>query len=129
MFATDEWIAARTGAHRTTIARWRATRSFPAALVQLAELELHGRVELVHAAWTGFRLDSRDGTLWTPGNWPCRPGDILAIQYRQAQVRALERELAARAAASASPGETFQLRPAANSEVHPRAGGFSVAAV
>ena len=94
MFATDEWIAARTGAHRTTIARWRESRAFPSALVQLAELELYGRVELIHAAWAGFRLDARDGTLWTPENWPCRPGDVLAIKYRLAHVQELERRLA-----------------------------------
>jgi hypothetical protein len=32
--------------------------------------------------------------LWTPEAWPCTPGDVLAIKYRAAQVRALERELA-----------------------------------
>ncbi len=104
MFATDDWIHARTGAHRTTIARWRASRQYPPALTRLAELELEGYLERIHAAWTGFRLDRRDGTLWTPENWPCRPGDILSIKYRLAHVRALEHELLEARRPATEPG-------------------------
>jgi hypothetical protein len=91
---TDDWLRDVAGAHRTTVARWRAAQRLPRAVSLLVAVMHHGELELVHDAWRGYRLDRRDGTLWTPTGWPCRPGDIAAIQYRLAQVRALELELA-----------------------------------
>lgn len=93
----DDWLSDVAGAHRTTVARWRAAQRLPRAVSLLVRVMHHGELELVHDAWRGYRLDRRDGTLWTPAGWPCRPADIAAIQYRTAQVRALELELAKRA--------------------------------
>jgi hypothetical protein len=86
----DDWLRDVAGAHRTTVARWRAEQKLPRAVSLLVRVMHHGELELVHDAWKGFRLDRRTGTLWTPDNWPCEPGDVLAIKYRVAQVRALE---------------------------------------
>ena len=96
IYVPDAWLCDVAGAHRTTIARWRAAQRLPRAVSLLARVMHDGELELVHDAWSGFRLDRRDGTLWTPGNWPCRPGDVLAIQYRAAQLPELELELATR---------------------------------
>jgi hypothetical protein len=93
IFAPDEWLCAIAGVHRTTVARWRARQELPAAVSRLLRIALEGELELVHERWKGFRLDPRDGTLWTPEAWPCTPGDVLAIKYRAAQLLELEREL------------------------------------
>ena len=86
----DDWLRDVAGAHRTTVARWRATQRLPKAVSLLVRVLHHGELELVHGRWHGFTLDRRDGTLWTPEGWPCRPEDVLAIRYRAAQLRALE---------------------------------------
>lgn len=91
---TDDWLRDVAGAHRTTVARWRAAQRLPKAVSLLVRIMHHGELELVHDAWQGFRLDERTGTLWTPEGWPCSPGDILAIRYRIEQLLELERELA-----------------------------------
>lgn len=92
----DDWLRDVAGVHRTTAARWRAVQRLPKAVSLLVRVMHHGELELVHAAWHGYRLDRRDGTLWTPDGWPCRPADVAAIRYRTAQVRALELELSRR---------------------------------
>lgn len=81
-----------TGAHRTTVERWKREQRLPRAVSSLVQIAHDGQLELVHDAWRGFRLDRRSGVLWTPDDWPCRPGDIMAIRYRMAQLRALEAE-------------------------------------
>lgn len=98
LYVPDDWLADVAGAHRTTIARWRSSQRLPRAVSLLTRVMHDGELELVHDAWTGFRLDRRSGTLWTPEGWPCAPGDVLAIRYRQAHVRALELELERRRA-------------------------------
>ena len=95
IYVPDEFLREIAGAHRTTIARWRAEQRLPRPVSLLVRVVHHGELELVHDTWRGFRLDHRTGTLWTPEGWACTPGDVLAIKYRVAQVRALERELAA----------------------------------
>jgi hypothetical protein len=89
MFVTDAWIIERAGVHRSTVARWRAARSFPPALKRLAELEIEGRLELIHEAWEGFTLDARTGELVSPGGERYRAGEILAIPIRHQLVREL----------------------------------------
>jgi hypothetical protein len=98
----DEWLTDVAGAHRTTVARWRAAQRLPRAVSLLVRVMHHGELELVHDAWKGFRLERRTGVLWTPDNWPCGPGDVLAIKYRIAQLRALELELARQRLAQSS---------------------------
>jgi hypothetical protein len=95
IYVTDDWLRDVAGAHRTTVARWRTSQRLPQSVSLLVRVMHDGELELVHNAWRGYRLDRRDGTLWTPTGWPCRPGDIAAIQYRMAHVRALEQELLA----------------------------------
>jgi hypothetical protein len=102
IFVADDWLVDVAGAHRTTVARWRAEQRLPAAVSLLIRVMHDGELGLVDDAWRGFRLDRRAGVLWTPDDWPCRPGDILAIRYRMAQLRALELELA-RARARETP--------------------------
>src|SRR5262245_5185868 len=94
IFVTDDWLRDVAGVHRTTVKRWRQAQRLPKPMSLLVRIAHHGELELVHPAWKGFRLDARTGALWTPEDWPCAPGDLLAIKYRAAQVRALERELA-----------------------------------
>lgn len=94
IYVPDDWLRDVAGAHRTTVARWRTEQRLPRAVSLLIRVMHDGELGLVHDAWSGFKLDRRRGVMWTPEDWPCRPGDVLAIKYRMAQVRALERELA-----------------------------------
>lgn len=96
MFATDDWLIDRARVHRSTVSRWRARRAFPPAIERLAELELHGRLELIHSAWSGFSIDARTGELIMPGGERYRAGELLAMPIRAQQVRELERALARR---------------------------------
>lgn len=89
----DEWLRDVAGAHRTTVARWHAEQRLPRAVSLLVRVMHHGELELVHDVWKGFRLDRRSGRLWTPEDYPITPGDVLAIKYRAAQLRELERRL------------------------------------
>jgi hypothetical protein len=93
MFATDDWLKDRAGVHRSTVARWRASRNFPPALVRLAQLELDGRLGLIHSAWEGFTLDARTGELVVPGGERYRAGELVALPIRAQHVRELERQL------------------------------------
>lgn len=93
MFATDDWLIERAGVHRSTVARWRISRRFPRALQRLAELELEGRLELIHAAWSGFSIDARTGELVTPGGERYRAGELLALPIRAQLLHELERRL------------------------------------
>lgn len=95
MFAPDAWIIARTGRHRTTIARWRRTRRFPPELEALAALELGGELGIISAAWQGWTLDRRTSELCAPGRWlSFSVGELLAAPLRDQERRALASELA-----------------------------------
>lgn len=94
IYVPDEWLRDVAGAHRTTIARWRREQRLPRPVSLLVRVMHDGELELVHEAFRGFRLDPRAGVLWTPEDYPLSPGDLLAIKYRAAQLRALEREIA-----------------------------------
>jgi hypothetical protein len=91
VFATDTWIIERARVHRSTVSRWRARREFPPALQRLAELELNGRIELIHDAWTGWRIDARTGELVTPGGERYSAGEIWALPIRAQMLHELER--------------------------------------
>jgi hypothetical protein len=93
IYVPDDFLRDVAGVHRTTVARWRAEQRLPQPVSLLVRVMHDGDVSLVHGDWSGFRLDRRSGTLWTPEDWPCTPGDILAIKYRAAQLAALQREL------------------------------------
>lgn len=93
MFATDAWLIERSGVHRATVARWRARREFPPALVRLAELELEGQLALIHPAWAGFAIDPRTGELVMPGGERYRAGELLAIPLRTQHLQELQRVL------------------------------------
>lgn len=95
IYVPDDWLRDVAGVHRTTAARWRAAQRLPRAVSLLVRTMHHGELELVHDTWRGFRLDRRDGTLWTPEDYPLKPGDLLAIKYRAAQLRELELALRA----------------------------------
>lgn len=93
MFVTDDWLIERAGVHRSTVARWRARRAYPPAIERLAELEVHGRLELIHDAWAGFTIDRRTGELVTPGGERYRAGELLALPIRAQLLHELERQV------------------------------------
>ena len=95
IFVTAERLAELTGAHRTTVERWKRTQRLPRAVQTLIELVEYGDLERLHPVWRGWHLDRRTGALYTPaGDGPITPGNVLAIPLRMQQVRALELELA-----------------------------------
>lgn len=93
MHVTDEWLRERAGVHRSTVARWRLSKRFPPAIARLAELELNGRLELIHDHWQGWRIDPRSGELIAPGGFTYKPGELLALPIRYQLQHELEREL------------------------------------
>lgn len=93
MFATDAWIIERARVHRSTVSRWRARRAFPPALERLAELELEGRLELIHEAWNGWRIDARSGELVAPGGERYRAAELAALPIRAQLLHELERRV------------------------------------
>ncbi|HZF29682.1 MAG TPA: hypothetical protein VE907_11215 [Gammaproteobacteria bacterium] len=110
IFASADWLAEISGAHRTTVERWQRTQRLPRAVALLIRIMLEGELELVHPDWAGFRLDRRDGTLWTPEAWPARPADVTGIKHRMAQIGELERELGrARSVAIGADGRAREL--------------------
>lgn len=94
IFATTDRLTEIAGVHRTTAERWKRAQRIPRSVQLLLRLMLEGELELLHPAWTGWRLDVRSGEIYTPDGWPCRPSDILGIRYRVSQIHALELELA-----------------------------------
>lgn len=76
---TDTWAIERTGAHPSTVRRWRRERRLPPALVRLAELEIDGRIEHIHGRWSGWIIDTRSGELVSPGGDRFTAGEIQAL--------------------------------------------------
>lgn len=91
MFATDAWIQERAGVHRSTVARWRAARRFPASIERLAALELEGRIEFIHGAWSGWKIDAQSGELVAPGGERYRAAELLALPLRFQLLRELQK--------------------------------------
>lgn len=103
LYASDAWLMSRAGVHRTTVMRWRTGQTtIPPVVRRLVELELHGRLELIHGDWAGFVL-GRDGKLYTPSratgpgrghgariNHSYTPGELQSIPWRLAQGRAAD---------------------------------------
>lgn len=67
----------------TTARRWkRGVVPVPAGIL----LALIGDLGAFDPAWEGWVL--RRGLLCSPENWYCTPGDVRAIQLKDAQIRA-----------------------------------------
>lgn len=98
-----DWIShqaleALTGAHRTTVARWkRQARAghLPAWLALLVNTVHRGRLDDVNAAWRGWMINRRDGELVTPEGVCVTQGQIRALPQLYELRRALEREVQA----------------------------------
>jgi hypothetical protein len=96
IYATTEWLADVSGAHRTTVERWKRSQQLPRPVALLLRIMQYGELELVHPVWHQWRVDRRTGELWMPaGRWSFTPGTLLAVPYRMQQIDALERELLA----------------------------------
>ena len=75
-----------------TAKRWKRLGRIPPQAERVISLYLQGDLGSVSHAWSGFVI--RKDQLWTPHGFFLRPGELNAIPYRFAQLRALERELA-----------------------------------
>jgi len=80
------------GVHERTVQRWLAgdTLPPPAAIILLRALESRD-LGFFHPAWADWVI-SRRGELCSPENWIATPGDVRAMQLKEAQVSALRRE-------------------------------------
>jgi hypothetical protein len=87
-------LAALTDTHRTTVMRWYRRRQLPRAVYLLLQLLWHGRIELVHSAWQGFRI-TKSGELETPAGWTVTAGEIAALLLRYQEISALRADAAA----------------------------------
>lgn len=98
----DTWLSAPmiprlcaiTGCHRTTVLRWLQKRALPPAAARLLELVLSGRLQRIHAAWDGWRLDPLTGELVTPTGARLQAPDIISLPLRYQEIAALRRRLA-----------------------------------
>src|SRR6185312_1983157 len=71
-----------------TARRWRRQATCPP---KTAQMLLLGDLGILDPAWAGWVL--RRGLLCSPENWTCTPGDVRAMQLKEAQVQASRREL------------------------------------
>lgn len=110
LWLTLDWARRVTGKHRTTVRRWKETGRWPPEVLRLAGLEVHGRIGLIHRAWTGWMINPRTGELVTPDNWSVDAGAILTWRIVFERVRALEAELAKLRAAQPRGEPDWHLR-------------------
>jgi hypothetical protein len=85
-------LAHVAGVSLATAHRWKRLHRIPEPAARLVALWLRGELGAIAPAWQGFTL--RRGVLWTPYGFSVSPGEISALAYRFAQLRALESELA-----------------------------------
>jgi hypothetical protein len=72
-----------------TANRWKdGTRCPP----ETALMILRGDLECLHPAWAGWVISAR-GELCSPENWICTPGQVRALQIKEAQVAALQHQV------------------------------------
>lgn len=80
-------IARRARVDESTARRWKRGDIIPSAGILLV---LEGDLGAFDPTWEGWVL--RRGLLCSPENWTATPGDIRAMQLKEAQVNALRRE-------------------------------------
>lgn len=103
---THQALEALTGAHRTTVARWkRLARSGRVArwLRVLVATVHRGQLDALHAAWRGWMINSQDGTLVSPEGVTVTQGQIRALPQLYALRDALQAELRGLRAAERAP--------------------------
>lgn len=79
------------GVSLATAQRWKRLRQIPPLAARLVALYLNGDLGQLAPQWSGFVI--RKSRMWTPHGFFVRPGEICALPYRFAQIRALELEL------------------------------------
>lgn len=84
-------LVAACGVSPDTARRWKRRGRMPPLAARLAELAIDGELGRLARPWQGFIL--RAGQLWTPYGFALAPGELSALPYRFAQIRALERQL------------------------------------
>jgi hypothetical protein len=67
-----------------TARRWKAGH---VGTPETAIMVLQRDLGIFHPAWSGWAISHR-GELCSPENWIATPGDVLAIQFTQAQLSA-----------------------------------------
>lgn len=85
-----------TGAHRTTVARWKLRARagwLPAWLARLVNTLHRGHLDDINAAWRGWLINPHDGHLVTPEGVSVSQGQIRALPQLYELRRALELEL------------------------------------
>lgn len=85
-------LAEACGVSPDTARRWKRQGRIPPLPSRLADLAISGQLGTLGPSWSGFIFGKKE--IWTPHGFSVSPGEICAIPYRRAQIRALERELA-----------------------------------
>lgn len=81
---THPELARLTGAHRTTVRRWKLLSRagwLPVWLERLVNAVHRGQLGEIHPAWHGWMINQRDGELVTPEGVCVTMGQIRAIPY------------------------------------------------
>lgn len=87
-----DWISHQeltriTGAHPTTVRRWKRTARASGRLppwLALIVAAYRGMLEALHPAWAGWLINRRDGELVSPDGVCVTPGQVLAASYLRA---------------------------------------------
>lgn len=73
-----------TGAHPTTVRRWRRRSAVPVWLERLIRVCVNGQLDDIDAAWRGWRIAR--GELVSPEGWTFTPGTVRAAELYRRQV-------------------------------------------
>lgn len=82
--------AAVTGAHLTTVRRWKRLRRAPGWVSALVELCIAGELDRISRTWRGWRI--RGELLISPEGWEFTPGAIRAIPLKDALIRSYQQK-------------------------------------
>ena len=85
-------VAAETGVHRTTVARWIERGELPYAIERLLDIIHNGNLGEIHDDWHGWSICRKTVELVSPTDLTIKPGEVQSIPYRHRQLATLQRE-------------------------------------
>lgn len=84
-------LGQQLGVHRTTVARWIDKGTLPKSISMLLNLTRNGDLAGIHSAWSGWKIDIKDGRLLPPNGDPAfEPGHLYAMQLKYQEISALK---------------------------------------
>lgn len=91
-----------------TVQRWYASDKAPRAVVLMIRM-LKGELGIIHPDWQGWSI-GKDGLLYSPEGRHVQPGELRALQYQGARIRALENRVKELTEQPVEPGRLIKIR-------------------